>query len=76
MSDTKIPWQPFTDVHGRTKDPDPRAVVLTSLERSLVYRAVNTERNLLLRLYGRGDPEFDRQLAALNHVMDLLEGTA
>ena len=56
-----------------------RSVELTSLERVLIVRAANTERNLLRRLYPGFTPEgveraFVEQIVALNSVIDKMEG--
>jgi len=47
-------------------------VPLTRLQRMLLIRAANTERNLLLRLYP-GDPQFADQAQALGFAIDRME---
>ena len=54
-----------------------RSVELTSLERALIVRAINTEMNLLVRLYWKpedGLPEpFKTQHAALLVAMERID---
>jgi beta-phosphoglucomutase-like phosphatase (HAD superfamily) len=46
-------------------------VKLTELQKALVDRAINTECNLLRRLYP-GDPRFEEQVAALEGARELI----